>query len=110
MSVRDRTTVAVGRVEDVPLNEGKTVTVAGRPIALFHTESGLRAIAATCPHRGGPLADGLVGGGAVICPLHGWRIDLTCGEVVAGGEGSVPVYPVSQRDGWIYIEVARDGV
>ena len=106
MSVRDRTTVAVGRVEDVPLNEGKTVTVAGRPIALFHTEAGFRAIAATCPHRGGPLADGLVGGGTVICPLHGWLIDLTRGIVVAGGEGTVPVYPVIQRDGWIYIEFA----
>ena len=98
--------VAVGRVEDVPLNEGKTVTVAGRAIALFHTEAGFRAVSATCPHRDGPLADGLVGGGTVICPLHGWRIDLTCGIVVAGGEGTVPVYPVVQRDGWIYIEVA----
>ena len=42
----------------------------------------------------------------MICPLHGWRIDLTRGEVVAGGEGAVPVYPVVQRDGWIYIKVA----
>ena len=105
MSVTEERVVAVGRVEDVPLNEGKTVTVAGRAIALFHTDTGFKAIAATCPHRGGPLADGLVGGGVVICPLHGWRIDLSCGEVVAGGQGSVPVYPVVERDGWLYLDV-----
>ena len=105
MTVQQERLVAVGRVEDVPLHEGRTVTVSGRAIALFHTETGFRALAAACPHRGGPLADGLVGGGVVICPLHGWRIDLSSGEVVAGGEGSVPVSPVVERDGWLYLDV-----
>ncbi len=103
--VGERTMVAVGRVEDLPLNEGKNVTVLGHAIALFRTDEGLRAISATCPHKRGPLADGLVGGGAVICPLHGWRIDLACGEVVAGGEGSVRAYSVTERDGWVYVEL-----
>ncbi len=105
MSIKEKRLVAVGRVEAIPRNEGKTVTVAGRAIALFHTDTGFRAIGAMCPHLGGPLADGLVSDGGVICPLHGWRIDLSCGDVVAGGEGSVPVYPVVARDGWLYIEV-----
>ena len=104
-STAARTLVAVGRADDVPPDEGRAVTVAGRRIAVFNTPAGFRAIDAACPHRGGPLADGLVGGGCVICPLHGWRIDLASGEVVAGGEGRVAAHEVVERDGWLYLVV-----
>ena len=100
-----RALVAVGRADDVPPDEGRAVTVAGRRIAVFNTAGGFRAVDAACPHRCGPLADGLVGGGRVICPLHGWRIDLASGEVVAGGEGRVAAYEVVERDGWLYLAV-----
>lgn len=97
--------MAVARAGDIPPLEGRAVSVAGIRIAIFRTESGFRAIDAVCPHRGGPLADGLVGDDCVTCPLHNLRIDLTTGEVVAGGEGEVAVYPVRERDGWLYLEV-----
>jgi nitrite reductase (NADH) small subunit len=100
-----RRLVAVARADDVPALEGRTVTVAGRRIAIFRTLAGFRATDAECPHRGGPLADGLVGDDCVTCPLHNWRIDLSSGEVVAGGQGSVPVHPVRERDGWLYLEL-----
>ena len=67
--------VAVGRLEDVPRFEGRPVTVAGRRIAIFNTPSGVRALEDACPHKGGPLSDGLVGDGCVVCPLHNRRID-----------------------------------
>lgn len=103
--LRERALVAVGRVEDVPPLEGRTVTVAGRRIAIFNTDAGFRATSAFCPHRRGPLADGLIGGQSVICPLHNWRIDLECGEVIGGGSGRVAVYPVIERDGWLYLDL-----
>jgi nitrite reductase (NADH) small subunit len=99
-----RRLVAVARVEDVPLHEGRAVVVDGRRIAIFRTPSGVRALDGDCPHRGGPLADGLVGDDCVTCPLHGRRIDLATGEVTQGGRGAVRVHPVRERDGWIYLD------
>ena len=54
--------------------------------AQLSTPDGFRAIDGNCPHRGGPLSDGLVADSCVTCPLHNWRVDLTTGEVVGGGE------------------------
>jgi nitrite reductase (NADH) small subunit len=100
-----RELVRVGRVSDIPLLEGRSVEVAGKRIAVFHLPDGFRACDNACPHAGGPLADGLVGDGCVNCPLHNWRIDLATGEVVAGGDGAVRVYPVHVRDGELWLEV-----
>ena len=94
--------VPIGRAEDVPRLEARTVTVAGRRIAVYHTPGGYRATDAECPHRGGPLADGLMGDGCVTCPLHGWRFDLGTGEAV-GHDARVAVHAVVERDGWLYL-------
>lgn len=99
--------VRVGRVGDIPLFEGRSVDVGGRRIAVFHLPDGFYACDNACPHAGGPLADGLVGDGCVNCPLHNWRIDLTTGEVVAGGEGAVRTYPVYVRDGELWLDVGE---
>lgn len=95
----------VGRASDLPYLEGRNVTVAGTRIAVFHAEHGYVALGASCPHRGGPLADGIVSEHCVTCPLHNWRIDLQSGEVVSGGEGRVPTYEVAERDGDLYVGV-----
>ena len=99
-----RELVAIARTEDIPPMEGRTVTLDGRRIALFHTATGFHAIDAACPHKGGPLEEGLLGDSSVACPLHGLRIDLKTGCALAGGEGSVAVHQVVVRDGWVYIE------
>ena len=98
----------IGRAAEIPLLEGRNVTVAGRRVAVFRTEQGFAAIAAACPHQGGPLADGIVSERCVTCPLHGLRIDLHTGEVIGGGEPSVPVYEVQELDGDLYVRVADD--
>ncbi|MEW6582862.1 MAG: Rieske 2Fe-2S domain-containing protein [Actinomycetota bacterium] len=99
--------VAIGRVEDVPMYEGRAVSVEGRRLAVFRTDTGFHAISAECPHKKGPLADGLVGGDTVTCPLHARRFDLVTGKAVSGGDGcdSVEVFTVVERDGWLYIEL-----
>lgn len=106
-ALADGTWVAVGRGADVPLWEGRRVTVDGRRVAIFRTEDGLHAVSADCPHADGPLQDGLVADGCVTCPLHGWRFDLRDGERIgadAGGEG-LTVYQVAERDGALLLRL-----
>ncbi|GAC1436654.1 MAG: hypothetical protein NVSMB51_08510 [Solirubrobacteraceae bacterium] len=71
--------------EDVPMGEGRAITLDGRRIALFRTRSGWYALDALCPHLGGPLADGIVGERSVICPLHDQRFDLETGTTLTSG-------------------------
>jgi nitrite reductase (NADH) small subunit len=77
--------VRVCGVEDVPLGEGRAVTVAGHRLAIFRTRAGWYALDAACPHLGGPLADGILADRSVICPLHERRFDLETGADLAGG-------------------------
>jgi nitrite reductase (NADH) small subunit len=99
------TWVAVGRAADVPLWEGRRVTLDGERIAIFRTEEGVHAVAAECPHAGGPLQDGLVADGCVTCPLHGWRFDLRSGEQIGGAAG-LRTYEVVERDGLLLVNRA----
>jgi nitrite reductase [NAD(P)H] small subunit len=98
----------IGRSEDVPMLEGRSVDVGGHRIAVFRTAEGFRAIDHACPHAGGPLADGIVAGGCVTCPLHNLRIDLSTGESTDGTR-RVRTYDVVERDGelWLAGELAR---
>ncbi len=84
----------LGPLSDIPPGEGRNFEVAGERVAIFHTRTGgVFATQAACPHKGGPLADGLVGGTTVICPLHSWKFDLTSGEPVMGS-CRLKTYPV----------------
>jgi nitrite reductase (NADH) small subunit len=97
----------VGRVQDVPLYEGRAATVGGRRIAVFRLADGFVALDAACPHAGGPLADGIVADSCVTCPLHGWRFDLRSGAPVGGGaQAGVESHEVVERDGELYVRVA----
>ncbi len=76
----------LGPVDCIPLGEGKSFEVEGERVAVFRSRKGeLLATQALCPHKGGPLADGIVGGGAVICPLHAYKYDLATGQPLGNG-------------------------
>ncbi|MGV9673960.1 Rieske (2Fe-2S) protein [Nocardia sp. NPDC003482] len=76
----------IGTLADIPLGEGRTFVVDNRQIAVYHLRDGtLRALDAVCPHRGGPLADGLIDSATVVCPLHGRTYDLATGAESTGG-------------------------
>lgn len=96
--------VDAGAVEDVPRYEGRRITVEGQRVAIFRTDDGFHALAADCPHAGGPLQDGLVADGCVTCPLHGRRFELTTGEALNGAEG-VRAYAVTVRGGRLLLAV-----
>jgi len=101
-------TYAIGSIAQIPPGEGRTFDIEGRKIAVFHTRAGqVYAVDAVCPHRGGPLADGLVGGDTVICPLHGWKFDLRSGET-ANGSCAVRAFAVTvAADGEIAIALGE---
>ncbi|MGH2838524.1 MAG: Rieske 2Fe-2S domain-containing protein [Thermoleophilaceae bacterium] len=94
--------VRIGRAEDVPMLEGRTVTVGAHRIAVFRTRKGFHALAAACPHRGGPLADGIVTGSCVTCPLHSQRFDLETGAGI-GDHPGVATYEVAERGGELWL-------
>jgi nitrite reductase (NADH) small subunit len=95
----------VGRLDDVPFLEGRSVAIGGRRIAVFRLPDGLAAVDAACPHSGGPLSDGIVADHCVTCPLHGWRFDLASGRAV-NGPGAVAVHDVCERDGEVWVRLA----
>ena len=96
--------VAIGRVEEIPIGEGRTFAVDGTQIAVFRLRDGsLRAIDAVCPHRGGPLADGLADDCVVVCPLHGHTFDMATGSEVSGSALAVHSYPVAAVHGTIRV-------
>ena len=78
----------IGRIDDIPVGEGRAYVVNGTQVAVYRLRDGsLRALDAICPHKGGPLADGLTDANVVVCPLHGYTYDLSSGaELSAGGQ------------------------
>ncbi|MFB1298097.1 Rieske (2Fe-2S) protein [Mycobacterium sp. pW049] len=95
------------RVDEIPVGEGRTMVVDGVQVAVFRLRDGsLRAVDAVCPHRGGPLADGLADDCVIVCPLHGHAFDLSSGSEVSGADLSVRSYPVEDVDGTVRLIVS----
>jgi nitrite reductase (NADH) small subunit len=92
-------------VQDVPLGEGRAVEIDGRRVAVFQTRTGWYALDQRCPHRGGPLADGIVADGCVTCPLHDRRFDLATGRCHTE-DLQVGVYAVEIHDGDVWIDAS----
>jgi len=87
--------VTLGPVDEIPVGQGRAFAIDGRQIAVFRLRNGsLRAVDAVCPHRGGPLSDGIADGRVVICPLHNYTYDLATGEEIANGGAPVRAYPI----------------
>lgn len=72
--------VKVAKAGEIKAGEGRTVDANGVAVALFNLEGNFYAIENTCPHRGGPLGEGMLDGRNVICPWHGWQFDVTTGK------------------------------
>jgi len=97
--------VRVCRTPDVPLGEGRQVTVDDRRVAIFHAHSGWYALDDSCPHRGGPLSDGILADRCVACPLHDRRFDLATGSALSGG-AAVGIHRVVLRGEEVLLELA----
>ena len=96
--------VAVGRLDDIPRLGARVVRTGKGDIAVFRTsDDQVFALDDRCPHKGGPLSQGIVHGGRVTCPLHNWMIELCDGRAVAPDEGCTASYPVRLEDGVVSI-------
>jgi nitrite reductase (NADH) small subunit len=102
----DQGWVEVGCLEDIPRRGARRVSRARAtaPIAIFRAaDDSVFALVDRCPHRAGPLSEGIVQSCAVACPLHGWVIDLKSGRAEAPDEGDVPTVPVRLVDHRIFL-------
>jgi nitrite reductase (NADH) small subunit len=93
----------LGPIDAIAPGQGRAFIVAGRTIAVFRQRDGrVFATDNQCPHRGGPLAEGILGDGKVICPLHGWKLDLASGRCL-GESASVGTYDVHVINGRVLV-------
>jgi nitrite reductase (NADH) small subunit len=96
--------IRVTNAENIPRREGRAVRVGGQEIAIFNLGDRFTACDNACPHRGGPLADGIVSGTAVVCPLHAYRLCLDTGKVTKPDLCvKVETYPVRVEEGVVMV-------
>ncbi len=103
--------IEVAHLDDIPRQGSRVVKTAAGDIAVFRTvEDEVFALRDQCPHKGGPLSQGIVSGKRVACPLHDWKIALDTGLAVAPDEGCAARYPVRVVDGRVSLSlVPEDG-
>ena len=95
--------VAVAEANQIPSDRGLSVNAGGRELALFNIDGEFYALDGTCPHRGGPLGEGITEAGRVYCPLHGWEFDVKTGACINNPERSVACFPARVLDGKVEI-------
>jgi nitrite reductase (NADH) small subunit len=98
--------VEVGRLDAIPKLGARVVRTPEGDIAVFRTaDDDIFALRDRCPHKGGPLSQGIVHGRRVACPLHDWKIQLDCGKAVAPDEGCAASFPVRIEGGVIQLSL-----
>ncbi|MFZ2295114.1 MAG: nitrite reductase small subunit NirD [Polaromonas sp.] len=99
----DWTTIC--RVQDIPVLGSRRVSrQQGMDVAVFRNgEDEVFALLDRCPHKGGPLSQGIVFGTSVACPLHNWKIGLCDGQASAPDEGCTPKFSVKVEDGLVLL-------
>lgn len=102
--------IDIGDIEDIPIRGARKVKTKDGCIAVFRTdEATVFATSNTCPHKQGPLNEGIVHGTKVTCPLHNWVFDLETGEAQGADEGRIETYAARVEDGRILIDAALLG-
>jgi nitrite reductase (NADH) small subunit len=100
--------IKICAVEDIPQRGARVVHIDSDDIALFRTSRDeVFALRDRCPHKEGPLSQGIVHGNHVTCPLHNLVMDLTDGHAVAPDEGCAAVYPVKIEAGCVSLSLAK---
>ena len=97
----------IGHIEDIPRQGSRVVQTSSGEIALFRSlDDQVFALENRCPHKGGPLSQGIVHGKRVTCPLHNWVIELESGSAVAPDVGCARHHEVRVAHGVVFLEVA----
>lgn len=96
--------VKVSKKSEIPQDTGKCVEVNGKEVALFNIEGKVFAINHTCPHQGGPLAEGGIEGSVVTCPWHGWSFDVKTGVCTFNDSIQQETFPVKEEGEDIFVQ------
>ena len=95
--MNDSRWIRVTTIDSIPRREGRAVRLGELELAVFNLGDRYVTVENRCPHAGGPLADGIVSGCAVVCPLHAWRVRLDTGAVERPGGASACVQTYDTR-------------
>ncbi len=98
------TKTRVCTVAELPIGQSKRAEINEREIALFHTDDGFFALDNTCPHKGGPLAEGTLHEGKVTCPWHQWHFELKTGVCTNIPGQKVNTYKITIENDELFIE------
>jgi nitrite reductase (NADH) small subunit len=107
MNLMTKNWVAIGALHDIPRQGARCVKNGDTTIAVFRThDDRVFAIEDKCPHKNGPLSQGIVHDNCVTCPLHNWVINLETGRAQGADEGETTTFPVKLEGETIYISVS----
>ncbi|WP_147125353.1 nitrite reductase small subunit NirD [Shimia ponticola] len=99
--------IDIGHIDDIPLRGARKIKTELGCVALFRTaQDEVFAASDTCPHKGGPLSEGIVHGQSVTCPLHNWVFDLNTGQA-NGEDASIPTYAVRIDGDRVWIDGSK---
>lgn len=98
--------IEVVDVENIPALGSRVIKTDTMNIAVFRNSNDeIFAMKDECPHKKGPLSQGIVHGTSVTCPLHNWKIDMKSGEALGPDEGCTNVFPVKVEDGKVFLDL-----
>lgn len=99
--------IDIGDINDIPLRGARKIKTALGCVAVFRTGAAeVFAAVDSCPHKGGPLSEGIVHGQSITCPLHNWVFDLNTGQA-SGEDARIATFPVRVEGGRVLIDGAR---
>lgn len=100
--------IDIGALSDIPAQGARVVKTAAGCVAVFRTaDDRVFAMDDRCPHKGGPLSEGIVHGTAVTCPLHSWVFSLETGMALGADDGAVAIYPARIEAGRVLLDASR---
>jgi nitrite reductase [NAD(P)H] small subunit len=100
--------IDIAALEDIPQRGARVVKTRQGCVAIFRTiDDRVYAIDDTCPHKNGPLSEGIVHGASVTCPLHNWVFSLETGLAQGADQGQVNTYEIRVDRGRILLDVTR---
>lgn len=99
--------IDIGAIDDIALRGARVVKTPVGCVAVFRTgEAEAYAVSDTCPHKQGPLSEGIVHDRKVTCPLHNWVFSLETGEAQGADEGQITTYPLRVEDGRLLLDAS----
>ena len=101
--------IEIAALDEIPKLGARVIKTDTMDVAVFRTsDDQVFAIRDACPHKGGPLSQGIVHGTSVTCPLHNWKIDLASGEALGPDEGCTNVFATKVEDGKVMLALKVD--